>query len=294
MSTAIFQPKSESPQEVIRMLQRELAETNREVMALTLELEQRVDVRTAELEAAQQALRQKNVRLETANKELEAFSYSVSHDLRAPLRHLQGYAEALIQDCQGSLDEAGKGYVTNIINAVEQMNSLIEALLRFARTTQQPLRQMEIDLNELVRQVIADMAQETAARNIQWTIEPLPVVRGDLQLLRQVWINLISNAVKYTRHKNPAHIEIGSRTDSEDEWSLFVRDNGAGFDMAQAQNLFGLFQRFHHRHDFEGTGLGLAIVRRIVDRHAGRTWAESQPGKGATFYFTLPYAECRR
>src|SRR5438105_3039890 len=288
MSVQVIRSRPEPPQELIRLLQRELADTNREVLALTLELEKRVEDRTADLQLAQEELERKNARLEAANKELEAFSFSVSHDLRAPLRHLHGWTTALQEDCQGSLDERGREYLSHIIQSVEQMGSLIDALLSFARTAQQPLSQSAIASDELVSEVIAELGPEQAGRRIEWNVGPLPTVRGDLRLLRQVWANLISNAIKYTRQKDPARIEIGTVNDSKKEVVFFVKDNGAGFDMKHAGQLFGLFQRLHLREEFEGTGLGLANVRRIVDRHGGRTWAQGELGKGATFFFSLP------
>src|SRR5438105_2376938 len=217
MSVQVIRSRPEPPQELIRLLQRELADTNREVLALTLELEKRVEDRTAALQLAQKELERKNARLEAANKELDAFSYSVSHDLRAPLRHLHGWSTALREDFQESLDERGREYLSHITKAVEQMGSLIDALLRFARTAQQPLNQTEISFDQLVREVIAELEPEQAGRRIEWKLRPLPVVRGDLSLLRQVWANLIGNAIKYTRQKDPAHIEIGSLDDSEHE-----------------------------------------------------------------------------
>lgn len=270
------------------MLQRELAETNREVMALTLELEKRVEERTAALQAAQQELERKNARLEAANKELEAFSSSVSHDLRAPLRHLHGYARALREDCQSSLDEQGREYLENITKAAEQMSALIEDLLSFARTSQHSLKRQELDFNRIVREIIADLQPEQQKRQVDWSVQPLPQVWGDPSLLRQVWVNLIANALKYTRHRDRARIEIGCLEDPNRQLVFFIKDNGAGFDMSQSQKLFGLFQRLHSRDEFEGTGLGLANVRRIIERHSGRTWAEGQIDKGATFFFSLP------
>ncbi len=288
MSTQFFERIHEPPQVTIRMLQRELAETNREVMALTVELEQRVEERTAALKAAQQELQGKNARLEAANKELEAFSSSVSHDLRAPLRHLHGYARALGEDYQSSLDEQGREYLENITKSAEQMSVLIDDLLSFARTSQHPLKRQELDFNRIVREIIADLQPEQQKREIDWVLRPMPSVWGDAGLLRQVWVNLIANALKYTRHHEQARIEIGCLDDSGSQFVFFVKDDGAGFDMSQSEKLFGLFQRLHNRDEFEGTGLGLANVRRIVERHSGRTWAEGQVDKGATFFFSLP------
>ncbi|PWU12867.1 MAG: hypothetical protein C5B50_20665 [Verrucomicrobia bacterium] len=283
----LFQ-SSESVEDTIRVLQQELAETNREVMALTVELEKRVEERTAALRAAQSELEQKNASLEYANRELESFSYSVSHDLRAPLRHMLGFAQALQDDCGPSLDDTAKQYLSSIVRAARTMNELVEALLAFARTGQRPLKCTQVDHEPLVRQVIAEMQPDLANRNIEWVIQSLPAAQGDILLLRQVWVNLISNAVKYTRQKKHARIEIGCTRRSSTDWEFFVRDNGAGFDMAHAEKLFGVFQRLHTREEFEGIGMGLANVRRIIERHGGRTWAKAELGSGATFYFSLP------
>lgn len=277
-----------SPDEVIRLLQEELAETNREILALTLELEKRVEERTEELEAAQKELERKNERLESANKELEAFSYSVSHDLRAPLRHLVGFVQALEEDCHGQLGAEGQRYVKRITEAAEQMGALIGDLLSFARTAQQPMALAEVDFSALVDEVRGEMQSEQAGRQIEWVIQALPVVRGDPAMLRQVWSNLLSNAIKYTRNKAPARIEVSWEKKRDGQFVFCVRDNGAGFSMQYADKLFGLFQRLHNSQQFEGTGLGLAIVRRIIDRHGGRTWAEGEVNQGAAFYFSLP------
>jgi len=289
MGTQIFERTHDSPGEIIRMLQRELAETNREVMALTVELEKRVEDRTAELQAAQQELKGKNASLEDANKELEAFSSSVSHDLRAPLRHLHGYARALREDYQSVLDEPGREYLENITKAAEQMGALIDDLLSFARTSQHSLKRQELDFNQLVRGILDDdLKPEQQQRQIDWVLHPLPPIWGDPALLRQVWTNLISNALKYTRRKDLARIEISCLNEPEGQIVFYIKDNGAGFDTSQAQKLFSLFQRLHSRDEFEGTGLGLANVRRIVERHSGRAWAEGSLDKGATFFFSLP------
>jgi len=288
MSPQLYEPTFDSPQGLIRLLQQELAETNREVMALTVELEKRVEDRTAALSDAQRELEWKNAKLEAANKELEAFSYSVSHDLRAPLRHLQGYAYALAEDFQSVLGPQGLEYLNNITKAARQMTALIDDLLSFARTGQQPVQDSDVDFQELVRKLITEMQPEFQHRSVEWVVHPLPIVRGDPAMLRQVWVNLLSNALKYTRQTERPRIEIGCSEPLEHETVFYIRDNGAGFDMAHATKLFGLFQRLHNRDEFEGTGLGLANVRRIINRHAGRTWAEGEVGKGATFYFSLP------
>jgi light-regulated signal transduction histidine kinase (bacteriophytochrome) len=277
-----------SPQEIIHLLQQELAETNREVMALTFELERRVQERTAALKAAQRELELRNARLVAANKELEAFSYSVSHDLRAPLRHIHGFASALKEDCGADLNEQGHDYLDHITRAAEHLDTIISALLTFARSGQQEMRQGPVQFDTVVRRVIAELQPDQGQRKIEWVIGPLPMVDGDEALLRQVWVNLIGNAIKYTRNQEAARIEIGSQSTTDGELVFFVKDNGAGFSMDGAEKLFGLFQRLHGRDEFEGTGLGLANVRRIVERHGGRTWAEGAVGKGATFYFSLP------
>jgi len=269
---------------MIRRLQQELAATHREMLELKKCLEQRTEA----LASMQDDLERKNVRLEAASKELEVFSYSVSHDLRAPLRHLHGWTTALQEDYEASLDERGRGYVAHITQSVEHMSLLIDALLGFARMAQQPLNQEEIAFDELVREVITDLKPEQAEREIEWTVRPLPVVLGDRSLLRQVWVKLIGNAIKYTRHQAGAHIDIGTMSDEGQDPVFFVKDNGAGFDMKRADRLFGMFQRLHRREEFEGTGLGLAHFRRIVARHEGRTWAHGEAGKGAVFYFSLP------
>src|SRR6266481_6303336 len=186
MSTQFFERIQESPQETIRMLQRELAETNREVMALTLELEKRVEERTAELQAAREELERKNARLEAANKELEAFSSSVSHDLRAPLRHVHGYALALRQDFQSRLDATGLEYLENLTKAAEQMSALIDDLLSLARATQKSLKRQQLDFNQIIREILSDLQPEQQKRQIEWVVHPLPEVWGDPSLLRQV------------------------------------------------------------------------------------------------------------
>ncbi|MDB6115765.1 MAG: sensor histidine kinase [Lacunisphaera sp.] len=244
-----------------------------EVGRLNAELEQRVRDRTAELE--------------TANHELESFSYSVSHDLRAPLRHITGFVSMLQAQSGASLDENGKELLGSIATAAERMSRLIEALLTFSRTGRTDLRKQRVGLDQLVRSVQADLRAEARGRKVDWRIEELPDVEGDLDLLRQVVINLLSNALKYTRPRTIARIEVGARQEGG-EVICHVRDNGVGFDPRYTDKLFGVFQRLHRPAEFEGTGIGLATVRLIVQRHGGRVWAEGRPGQGATFYFSLP------
>jgi len=294
MTRGFAQPPAESPQETIRLLQNELAETNREVLLLAVDLDKRVAERTAELAAAQEQLRRKNAelltrsaQLEAANKELEAFSYSVSHDLRAPLRHINGYLQALSEEAPPDLNEAARGFIAAISTSTQRMNALIEDLLDFSRMSRARMTESQFDTKQLVEEVIQEISEETRDRNIQWDLQVLPTIRADQALLKQVWINLLSNAVKYTRPRNPAKITIGCH-DQRGQWEFFVRDNGVGFDMRYADKLFGVFQRLHGPEQFEGTGIGLANVRQIVRRHGGETRAESKVDVGTTIYFSIP------
>jgi signal transduction histidine kinase len=226
--------------------------------------------------------------VEAANKELEAFSYSVSHDLRAPLRHITGFVELLNKRGTAALDEKSRHYLQVISEAARKMGALIDDLLAFSRVSRTDIRKGRVDFNELVRHAMDEMKHETADRDIDWEIDSLPTVDGDAALLRQVMINLIANALKFTRSRPRAKIGIGAVTDRPAEILFFVRDNGVGFDMKYADKLFGLFQRLHTQEEFEGTGVGLANVQRIIHRHGGRTWAEGSPGGGAVFWFSLP------
>ncbi len=225
--------------------------------------------------------------LEVANKELEAFSYSVSHDLRAPLRHVDGFVDMLSKHSAEKLDERGRRYLKVISNSAKQMGTLIDELLVFSRMGRIEMRQIKVEMNLLVNEAVEAMKMDVRDRHINWKIDSLPPVEVDASMIRQVWINLITNAVKYTRPRDPAEIEIGW-TDAAGERVFFIRDNGVGFDMQYADKLFGVFQRLHRAEEFEGTGIGLANVRRIIVRHGGRTWAESKIDNGATFFFSLP------
>jgi len=229
-----------------------------------------------------------NAQLEEANKELEAFSYSVSHDLRAPLRHIGGFVD-LVKEYKGTqLDEKLRRYLDTIVNSAKRMGNLIDDLLIFSRMAKSPMQIEKVDFDHLAREVIKEFHSEIQGRQIEWKIGPLPPVVGDTAMLRQVWFNLIGNAVKYTRTRAQAEIEIGSRREPREQM-FFVRDNGVGFDPQYTDKLFGVFQRLHRAEEFEGTGIGLANVRRIVLRHGGRTWGEGRVDEGATFFFSLPH-----
>jgi len=237
-------------------------------------LERRVEERTAQLMEA--------------NSELEAFSYSVSHDLRAPLRHINGYVDLLTRKYHDILPETGKHYLETIIYSTRQMGTLIDDLLQLSRTGRQEMKPGRLDMNLVVDEVVAMISRDTGGRNIEWEVGGLPLLKADHALLRIVWFNLLSNAVKFTKGIQVARIKISADED-DNEFIFSVTDNGAGFDMQYAHKLFGVFQRLHSSQEFEGTGIGLAIVRRIISKHGGLTWAESEPGKGASFYFTLPH-----
>ena len=234
-------------------------------------------------------LRQRIDELDALNNELEAFTYSVSHDLRAPLRHIAGFSELLRKAAGDALDEKSRRHLQTIVDSAQRMGRLIDDLLAFSRMGRAELRLSKVDLSGLVASVRHELQSEAEGRDVVWKSNGLPEVRGDPSLLRQVVLNLLSNALKYTRSRPCAEIEIGSHPQGEDV-VVFVRDNGVGFDMQFADKLFGVFQRLHRAEDFEGTGIGLANVRRIVHRHGGRTWAEGVVDRGAIFYFSLPAA----
>ncbi len=240
---------------------------------LNSELEKRVIERTAQLEAA--------------NKELEAFSYSVSHDLRAPLRHINGFAEILTQQYSSELTEEARRHLNTIVGSAQRMGTLIDDLLSFSRTGRAELKKSSFIMNQVVNDALSPIKASITNRKIDWEISPLPEIFGDYSLLRIVWINLLDNALKYTKDKRKAVIRVGYK-DLDKEYVFHVKDNGVGFDMKYAQKLFGVFQRLHSSSEFEGTGIGLANVQRIILRHGGRAWAEAKPDKGATFYFSIP------
>jgi signal transduction histidine kinase len=232
-------------------------------------------------------VKERTAQLEAANKALESFSYSVSHDLRAPLRAIDGFARMMEEDYSQLLDAEGNRYLKVVRDNAKRMGELIDDLLNLSRLDRRQMFKQPIVLNELISQVLSELTPEMAERQIEFAIADLPICQGDISLLTQVWINLLSNAIKYTKYKPVAHIQVGYEIIAG-EGVYFIRDNGSGFDMQYADNLFGVFQRLHREQEFEGTGIGLAIVQRIIQRHGGKIWAEAAVDQGATFYFTLP------
>jgi len=209
------------------------------------------------------------------------------------LRHIDGFAGLLQEDASSTLSDAGRLYLATISDAAKRMSALIDDLLGFARMARADLRHARVDMSALVAEVLPEISRDAQGRNVAWAIEPLPEVWGDRALLKQVWANLLGNALKYTRHSDKAEIQVGCQPRAG-ELEFHVRDNGVGFDMRYASKLFGVFQRLHPEDQFEGTGVGLANVRRIITRHGGRTWAEGAVDRGAAFYFSLPNHENRR
>ncbi|HWC15722.1 MAG TPA: ATP-binding protein, partial [Terriglobales bacterium] len=235
-----------------------------------------------------QELSKRTSELEAINKELEAFAYSISHDLRAPLRHMVGFTELLQRGASSQLDEKGKRYTGMILDAAKKMGTLIDDLLAFSRIGRAETRESMVSMEQLVREVQSEIWRDIEGRNMTWKIGRLPDLYGDRSMLKLAMVNLISNAVKFTRTRSLPEIEIGSTDKPSDGMVLFVKDNGVGFDMKYVNKLFGVFQRLHRADEFEGTGIGLATVQRIIHRHGGRVWAEGQVGGGATFYVSLP------
>jgi light-regulated signal transduction histidine kinase (bacteriophytochrome) len=251
-------------------------------------IEQELRQARDELQMANADLERRTIELEASNRELEAFTYSTSHDLRAPLRHLAGYTELLQKHASSVLDEKSRRYVRMILESAKRMGDLIDDLLAFSRIGRAETRYTLVSLEELVREASSEMKEESEGRKIVWKIGALPSLQGDRSMLRVALVNLMSNAVKFTRTRPQAEIEIGCAEGKPGEVVVFVRDNGVGFDMKYVGKLFGVFQRLHLPETFEGTGIGLATVQRIVARHGGRVWAEGAVDAGATFYFSAP------
>lgn len=256
-------------------LEKEIAErklVEQEVKTLNLELERRVEERT--------------MLLKEANKELDTFSYSVSHDLKAPLRAIAGFATILAEDCAADLDDQGKGYVHRVQQACNRMGNQVDGLLNMSRLSRSEIQLQQVNLSELAHDIIDELQAGTAGRTIEFVVAPNMWAHGDPTLLRAVLQNLLANAIKFTQRATQARIEF-SAAEKKTGTIFSIKDNGAGFDMAYADKLFGAFQRLHSEEDFAGTGIGLATVQRIISRHGGRVWAEAEPGKGATFFFVL-------
>ena len=241
---------------------------------------ERLSLRTVELEAA-------NRDLAAANRELESFSYSVSHDLRAPLRTIDGLLRVVLEDFGGQVPAAVNEHIQAMSAQASRMSELIEDMLRLSRLGREPLQKRPVDVRSLVQEVVGELRAAETARHLDIQVGDLPVAQADPSLLRQVWVNLVANALKFTRRRERALIEIGG-AERADHKLYSIRDNGAGFDPRRAERLFGIFQRLHGPKEFEGTGVGLSIARRIVERHGGRIWAEGEPDRGAAFHFTLP------
>jgi len=243
--------------------------------------------REQEIRILNEELGKRTAELEATNKELEAFAYSISHDLRAPLRHMAGFTQLLQKNTAKLLNEKNQRYVTMILESAQRMGNLIDDLLAFSRIGRTETHKTMVNLEQLVEEALTEVRPDTVGRDIVWRVGGLPTWYGDRSMLRLALVNLISNAVKFTRTRSPAEIEIGCTDQEQDQVVVFVRDNGVGFDMKYVSKLFGVFQRLHAREPFEGTGIGLATVQRIVHRHGGKAWAEGLVDKGATFYFSL-------
>jgi len=241
-----------------------------------------------EVRKLNQELGKRTTELEAINKELEAFAYSISHDLRAPLRHMVGFTELLQKSAFSVVDQKGRRYMTMILESAKRMGMLIDDLLAFSRIGRAETRESVVSLEQLVKEVQSEVLQETDGRKITWKVGPLPELYGDRSMLKLALVNLVSNAIKFTRTRPQPEIEIGCTEKRSDGAVVFIRDNGVGFDMKYVNKLFGVFQRLHRAEEFEGTGIGLATVQRIIHRHGGQVWAEGFVDRGATFFFSVP------
>lgn len=255
------------------------------VLMVALLTERIEKVRT--LNKLNQELKRKAIKLEDANNELEAFAYSVSHDLRVPLRAIDGFSRIVIEDYENELDEEGVRLLNIIRENTKKMGQLIDDILLLSRAGRQEMNLNKLDMTSLAKNVYREFEQETNIRNIDFVVEDLPQVEADRALMTQVLTNLIGNSIKFTKKTENPKIELGY-TAEEDNYIFHIKDNGAGFNMKYYDKLFGLFQRLHSQEEFEGTGVGLSIVQRIISRHNGRVWGEGEVGKGATIYFSLP------
>jgi len=267
-----------------RRVEKTLRESRDDLQREVTERKRRED----EIRGLNQQLERRSSELEVTNKELEAFAYSISHDLRAPLRHIVGYTELLQKHSSPVTDDKGRRYMTTILESAKRMGTLIDDLLAFSRIGRAETRETMVSMDQLLKEVQSEIAQETEGRNMTWRVGALPDLYGDRSMLKLALVNLVSNAIKFTRTRPSPEIEIGSSDQPSNGVVVFVKDNGVGFDMKYVNKLFGVFQRLHRAEEFEGTGIGLATVQRIVHRHGGRIWAEGQVGAGATFYVSLP------
>lgn len=266
---------SKSPEQLDQMLANEIREharTKQEIETLKAELEQRVSERTAELERS--------------NEALQAFSYSISHDLRSPLRAIDGFSQALIEDYSDRLDPLGLDFLQRVRNEAQRMGQLMDDLLNLFRVSRVELHRSPVDLSAVAQQVGDELKRQEPGRRVEYVVEPDLIAEGDERLLRVVLENLLENAWKFTAKRSHPRIEFGAETSPDGETVWFVRDNGVGFDMAYADRLFVAFQRLHAEKEFSGTGIGLVTVQRIIERHGGRVWVEAAMDQGATFYFT--------
>jgi signal transduction histidine kinase len=269
---------------VRRKVERNLIESRDKLQLEVAERKRRED----EIGGLNHQLERRSSELEATNKELEAFAYSISHDLRAPLRHIIGYTELLQKHLSSATDDKGHRYMATILESGKRMGILIDDLLAFSRIGRAETRETMVSLDQLIQEVQGEVVQETEGRNITWRVGSLPDLYGDRSMLKLALVNLVSNAIKFTRPRASAEIEIGVCDQKSNGMVVFIRDNGVGFDMKYVNKLFGVFQRLHRADEFEGTGIGLATVQRIVHRHGGRIWGEGQVGVGATFYVSLP------